>query len=166
MFAVLRRSSFWATAREIVTDMPLTHWMPYFLAQTLRLAGRWHGQFNEGTKIRPHTSLVEAHSVSLDDRLVLRAGAARRSTRGGSGSLVEGYFHICGAGHRFTGRDLSIINTDHDPTGEVLIQAEANIGRHTVKTASSVVTRDVLQSIFWAAVPVCQLNVTGGINHG
>lgn len=157
------RILFWSEADRIGPDIPLTHWRLYMRSTMRPLCVAKFAHFGQGAEFRPGAYAIGCSSISLGERVVVRAGCMLfGDPKADSLSIViqdhvmmGSYVHIVTGNHRFSDPNTPIIDQGDNNTmpvrllegcwvgAGVIILPGVTVGRNSVVGAGSVVTRDV-----------------------
>lgn len=168
--AVFKRFRFWLTEPRLGPDMPLTHWMLQFQGLGRWLAKRKLSQFGTESSLRPHSYLVRTDRIEIGSRVVIRPQTVIMANDIariiiGDDVLIGGGVHLYAANHRFDRRDTVIAAQGHSPAEDIVIENDVwiganaiilpgcRIGRHSVVSAGSVVTKSIEPFSLYAGVP-------------
>jgi len=176
---IFRSIRFWVFADRIGPDIPWTHWRLHLKSSMVRLCRSKFKEFGEGAEFRPGAYAICCSKISLGKRVVVRPGCMLFADprEEGAGIIIQddvmlgSGVHIYVANHRFDNSQLAIINQGHHPSQSVLLERGCwlgalsiimpgvTVGRNSVVSAGSVVTRDVPAGVIVAGIPARTIRV-------
>lgn len=170
MIGLFKRLRYWWTEPRIGADIPLTHWMLHFPGLARWLAERKLARFGAGSSLRPLCSLVRTDRIEIGARVAIRPQTILMASDYariliGDDVLIGSGAHFYSANHAFDRPDVKIADQGYSPSGDLVVEDDVwiganaiilpgvRIGRHSVVSAGSVVTRSIEPFSVYAGVP-------------
>ena len=117
------RILFWSEADRIGPDIPLTHWRLYLRSTMRALCRAKFAHFGAGAEFRPGAYAIGCSSISLGERVVVRAGCML------FGDPKVDSLSIVIQDHVMMGSGVHIVTGNHcfsDPNMPIIDQGDSN----------------------------------------
>lgn len=159
---------------RIGPDRPLTHWMMYFKVLMMYICKKKFLEFSSTSECRPGSYFITCSKISIGENVIIRPGtmlfADPRVDSDGhiiieNNAMIGSGVHIYVANHRYTMKEIDVINQGHCKAKSVVLKegcwVGANsiilpgveVGARSVVGAGSVVTKNIPPNTVFAGNP-------------
>ena len=160
IFNYLKRRKYWENADRLGPDMASTHRRLFYPESMKKLCKKKFKYFADTAEFRPFAYAMYTSNISLGERVVIRPGNVLAADEYASITIQDNVMfgmgvHIYVNNHKFTDKDIPIIDQGYTPSKDVLIKNGAwiganciilpgvTIGINSVVGAGSVVTKSI-----------------------